>query len=406
MKFSLQRSLRSKLIIYGIFLLSLVLTLYAYSMSISISKDKYLAEFQQEHQELTETIIKKLHVYEQVLWSGVALFNSSDHVSRAEWKTFSDIVDINEHWPGIQALGYAIALPADTRAEHERLVREEGFAGYAIHPKHERPFYTSVALIEPFDWRNQRAFGYDMWSDSTRRTAMKAAMLSGEAHASGAITLIQETNSDTQQGFLIYTPVYTDSSKLEKGTVKSLDDIQGWVFAPLRINDFMRSIVKKAPAQHQIKIIDVTDGGEASQPAPSYKTLYYHANDASTDLVTRTTTTPIFGRQWQIELAIPRFNAIRQLAKESLFLFILSLCVDILLFVALLSYRGSQLREDQRFTNRYKGLIDSLNEKTANIDKLERENGILENNIETLQGWLQEREVRINELKMNQKDTP
>jgi CHASE1-domain containing sensor protein len=75
--------------------------------------------------------------------------------------------------------------------------------------------YTSIVYLEPFDERNKKAFGYDMFSEEVRADAMTKAMQSGEAALSGKITLVQESYKDIQPGFLMYLPVYKKGSKLD-----------------------------------------------------------------------------------------------------------------------------------------------------------------------------------------------
>lgn len=405
MKASLKKALLLLPVIYGIFLLSVCATVLGYFLSTSIAKDKYLSEFALEHEELTDKIEKRLHVYEQVLWSGVALFNSSERVSREEWKVFASIVDIGTHWPGIQALGYAIPLQPSELKAHEKTVHQEGFAGYAIYPNNNRDFYTSIYYIEPFDWRNQRAFGYDMWSNPIRQQAMKAAMLTGEAKASGAITLVQETTSDTQKGFLIYTPVYKDPNLLNRGMVKSLNNLKGWVYAPFRMNDFMLPIIDRVAPTTSINISDITPISDTSQAAhPSNSLLFEHLNPQPINAISHNKELNVFGRLWEISFTAPAFNPITHLTPATLALFFASLIADVLLLLILIHNRNNQLGTDDLFKERYKQLLLTLNQKTTDIEALQKEKEILENNVDTLQEWLQERELRINELKMNQKD--
>ena len=58
--------------------------------------------------------------------------------------------------------------------------------------------------------RNLRAFGYDMFSEPVRRAAMEAARDSGQAAATGRVTLVQEgaQRPGRALGFLMYVPVY------------------------------------------------------------------------------------------------------------------------------------------------------------------------------------------------------
>ena len=183
-----------------------------------------------------------MDIYEQVLTSGVAFFDSKGDVSREDWQVFIKGLNIEKNWPGIQGFGYSIPVPADQLQAHTELIRAEGFPDFSVKPPGERPFYTSIIYLEPFDWRNKRAFGYDMWSNDMRRAAMSRAQDTGNATLSGIITLVQETDKDVQKGFLFYLPVYHRGSDLQTLEARQ-KALRGWVYAPFRTKDLMDGIL-------------------------------------------------------------------------------------------------------------------------------------------------------------------
>ncbi|MGY2437702.1 CHASE domain-containing protein, partial [Escherichia coli] len=72
----------------------------------------------------------------------------------------------------------------------------------------ERDLYCVIQYLEPFDWRNQRAFGFDMCSETNRRSAILSSIATGMPTISGKVILVQETQDNTQSGFLMYLPLY------------------------------------------------------------------------------------------------------------------------------------------------------------------------------------------------------
>lgn len=142
-------------------------------------------------------IDQRLLAYEHALRGAVGLFAASDAVTRAEWRTYMRQLDIDKHYPGIQSIGFSLRIPPERRAAHLDAIRAEGFPDYSIRPAGERAEYTSIVFLEPFDWRNRRAFGYDMYSEPVRRVAMARARDTGRPSVSGKVTLVQET----EQGF-------------------------------------------------------------------------------------------------------------------------------------------------------------------------------------------------------------
>ena len=51
-----------------------------------------------------------------------------------------------------------------------------------MRPPGVRPLYSATEFLQPFDWRNQRAFGFDMYSEPERRQAMDRAWKTGKAN--------------------------------------------------------------------------------------------------------------------------------------------------------------------------------------------------------------------------------
>ena len=167
------------------------------------------SQFNGATERAADAISDRANIYINALQGGKGLFVASETVEREEWKKYVDSLDIQDNYPGIQGIGYAIFVSPDKKDEHIAMIREEGFPDYTIRPEGVRDIYSTIIYLEPFDIRNQQAFGYDMFSNSIRRLAMEQARDSGEAWLSGRITLVQEIdNDDVQPGFLIYVPHY------------------------------------------------------------------------------------------------------------------------------------------------------------------------------------------------------
>ncbi|MDA9189792.1 CHASE domain-containing protein, partial [bacterium] len=213
-----------------------------YYREAQISAKKFRREFGSEVGKVTVTIKNKIFNYETVLRAGISLFKASDNVNRKEWRDFSKSLELVKNWPGIQGLGYSVAVSAKDKQKHIDSIRSEGFKAYTIRPKGERKEYSSIIFLEPFDWRNKRAFGYDMWSNEVRKEAMKLARDSGEPKFSGKITLVQETDKNKQNGFLLYLPLYKNGVK-ELGSVEQRRrNFLGWVYSPFRVNNLFENL--------------------------------------------------------------------------------------------------------------------------------------------------------------------
>ena len=199
-------------------------------------------DFQLNCTDIQSKILSRLHSYAQLLRSGSALFAASDTITRSQWETFYEVCKINRNLPGIQGFGVSIIIPKKEYQKHIQQIRTEGFKNYSIHPSGDREFYTSIIYLEPFSGRNLRAFGYDMFTEPTRRKAMELSRDSDIAVLSGKVRLVQETDKDLQPGVLMYVPVYRKgmpANTLEQRRI----NIIGWVYSPYRMNDLMVGIL-------------------------------------------------------------------------------------------------------------------------------------------------------------------
>jgi diguanylate cyclase (GGDEF)-like protein/PAS domain S-box-containing protein len=225
-----------------VLMLSLVFTALAWSISADAIRAGAMQRFRFQTEDIAAAITRRLLTYETALRAGAGLFNASDTVTRGEWHKFVSDLQLQQTFPGIQGLGFSLMVTPQGLARHLDDIRAEGFPDYRIRPAGERDTYSSIIYLEPFDWRNQRAFGYDMYAEPVRRQAMKRARDSGAPAISGRVTLVQETTEDVQYGFLMYLPVYRKDLPTATGDERRAA-LLGFVYSPFRAKDFMQGIL-------------------------------------------------------------------------------------------------------------------------------------------------------------------
>ena len=204
--------------------------------------------------------------YEQLLRAGAGLFAASSSVNREEWRNFANELKVNEKFPGIQGIGYVQWISAKEKDAHLKRLRAEGFQDYVLRPAGERPFYASTVFMEPFDFRNQRALGFDMYADPVRRAAMEQARDSGEPTLSGKVTLAQETAQDVQTGCLLFMPIYRRGMAHDTIAERRAALI-GWVCGPFRLYDLMNGVL--GAASHELAV-EIFDGMQPSNSSLMY----------------------------------------------------------------------------------------------------------------------------------------
>ena len=121
--------------------------------------------FERSVTEAERALTEAMADYEQLLWSGAALFSASSNVTREEWRAFADGVQLDTRFPGLKGFGFAQVLTPAERAAHEAALRESGRPGYAIRPPGDRDMLTSIVYLEPevplpigCNWVRKRVF--------------------------------------------------------------------------------------------------------------------------------------------------------------------------------------------------------------------------------------------------------
>jgi PAS domain S-box-containing protein len=189
-----------------------------------------------------EAVRNRVQDYEQVLRGAAALFSTSGHVQRDDFRMFVQQLRLTSVYGGITSLAFAPRVRNADRAAHVQGVRAEGLARYDIRPPGERTEYFPVLYIEPFSTENQRAFGFDGFTDPVRRQAMQRARDRGTALMSERLVLEQERSEHRQPGLVLYMPVYQKGFR--SGTEEERRNaLTGFVTVAFRVSHLMRGIV-------------------------------------------------------------------------------------------------------------------------------------------------------------------
>lgn len=357
--FALLHDSRTAWIILAI---SLILTALAWQLSMSYVEKRARERFDFRVEDVHKRIATRMTEYEHVLRGGTALFDAQGEPTREQWRRYVATLQLERYYPGIQGMGYSKVIPAAEREKHQAAVRAEGYPDYTLRPDGERDLYSAIVYLEPFVARNLRAFGFDMYSEPTRRAAMSRARDEGVPAMSGMVTLVQEDGKDVQKGFLLYLPVYRKGA-----STRTLEErraaLLGWVYSPFRIKDLMNGILGGSPDDIDFTIYD----GEVVDPERRmYETHDTASKTRSADNQNQDFETfaklNVAGRTWTIVYDGHGFIA----ASDSLFSNIVAvggLLIDLLLFVTIASM-SSQKRSVE---GEVKQRTEELRERTADL---------------------------------------
>ncbi|MWV12959.1 PAS domain S-box protein [Pseudomonas sp. R-28-1W-6] len=247
-----------------------------------------------------QSVRERMLAYELVLRGMSGLMAGSSDVSHEEWQRATDQLQLQERYPGIQALSWGRYLRGAELEPYIQQTRASGRTGFQAYPPGPRDEYLIVDFIHPLDWRNRRALGFDMFSEATRRQAIVQARDSGEAVLTGPLKLRQETEQDVQAGLLLYLPVYRQNAP-QASIEERRTAVQGMVSGTFRMADLMRGILGSSS---ELFGIELTDSQNAANPLLRESTAQGHVARFETQR-----TLNIYGRTWLLKVSsTPRYE--------------------------------------------------------------------------------------------------
>ena len=308
----------SRVVPLATLVVALIITLLMWRAFDNSLKARSEEVYRDETKNISDSIIDRIHAHEHVLRGAAGIFSVKEDVSRTVWRHYVSALQLDENHPGILGIGFSKWLTPAEKDANVRQIRAEGFTEYSIRPEGKRPVYTSIIYLEPFDWRNQRAFGYDMYTEPLRRAAMDKARDENVATIAAKIILVQEIDKDKQSGMLMYVPVYRQGMPMDSVEQRRSAFI-GFVYSPIRMNDFVSGTLTKLPRNIAFDISLIgsqTPDGLMFSSIQTQKTVLPEKYQAA---ITSSVTVQSYGCSWLFTFkTLPGFN--KELNREKSFL--------------------------------------------------------------------------------------
>src|SRR6266550_3057478 len=285
---------------YGVLGGALIVTFVAALYVHRTTQAKDRARFENSVRQVSTTLQNRLDTHVALLRAGTGLFAASNSVEPDEFRRFVNQLDLPNHYPGIQGIGFSLKLQPEQRKQLTERMRKAGNPDFKIWPEGDRAEYHTIIYLEPSDRRNQAAIGFDMSTEPVRRAAMERARDTGAATASGRVTLVQEIEEPKQPGFLIYAPVYRNGAKVDT-IAERRAELEGFVYAAFRSVNLFPTIL----AAHEYNGIDfqVFDGAKAEAADLLYDSALRPNDVVSASRFGSTTTIPVAGGPWSLHFS-------------------------------------------------------------------------------------------------------
>lgn len=221
----------------AIFLLVAAITaLSVYAIELGDHKREH-AQLQQRAQAVASALERRSANMSSYLRAGAALFSTVEGVTPQLFERFVGNLDVAAGPSNSDGIGWAPRLLPDEVGAFER--RYQTMVGKPItvfpSPSADSVEVAPIAYLRPTSERNDRALGFDILSEATRRQATEEAIQLGNPVASGKLVLKQEGVTQ-HPGFVLYMPVF------EQG--RTPKRVKGFLFAPFNAHDFVASALE------------------------------------------------------------------------------------------------------------------------------------------------------------------
>ena len=284
------------------------------------------------------------------LRAGAALLSTMQDVPPDDFRRFVSELRLDADYRGAEGIGWAKVVRPSEIAQFNAELAASGPGNFQLRPipSGRQPYSIAVTYLQPDTERNRRALGFDMFSETTRRSAMEEAERTARPTATDKIVLQQEGDGEAP-GFLIYMPVF----EIGQGG----RELKGFIYSPFNARDFLQSALELEDAgSYAVRLYD----GEKSSENLLANT---HDTDLDDVRVARQTVT-IANNPWLLEVSEREVGGLSGLSMATL-IFGLLVAALLMLLVRMLT---QQAQEDEASLNWFEEQASIRNSLTRELN--------------------------------------
>ena len=187
--------------------------------------------------QLTIKIKERFNIHAQVVLSVAAKIKSTDKIDAKEFKLFIKELQIDKFTPGIHGITFNLVV------RPENLITfKKDYPNITIFPSGSRDLYTPVIYLESLNTSNDRAIGFDTYSNPIRQKAQDLAIASGAIALTDKIELLQDKNNVTKSGFILFAPIYHKNMPIDT-VAQRRAAIKAFVASPFQMEKLMEGLL-------------------------------------------------------------------------------------------------------------------------------------------------------------------
>ncbi|HJV02873.1 MAG TPA: CHASE domain-containing protein [Burkholderiaceae bacterium] len=208
----------SRMLIWGVGLsLALAVGMTLYAAALKTVEDDAEQRFQNLTRSTQYSISARVKSYSDLVRGLVALFQTTDNLSRLQFHQYVASLDLPQHFPAIEALTWAPlvmdaqrdAFVAAVRAD--RSLEPQGYPQFDIRPPGRRAHYAVLTYLEPTALAQEK-MGVDIAANPAIDRAMELSRDNGQVGASGQPIVVNQPTPHIGLGMRL--PVYRRGMEL------------------------------------------------------------------------------------------------------------------------------------------------------------------------------------------------
>jgi PAS domain S-box-containing protein len=271
-------------------LLPLGLTFYAWKATTENDYQRGQAKFHTLTIESEKALQNRIASYGNALLGAAGFMQGSVAVSREEWRTYVNTLQVRENFHGLHGIGWIAPVADADLAEYVRAARADGSADFTVHPDTRSGTNYIITFIEP-ESDNRAALGLNIAFEPTRLAAADRARDTGQPAMTGRVVLVQD--AQRAAGFLLLFPIYSRDMPLD--TVEGRRAaLRGWTYAPFVGHNSLDGLTHSQESEFRLRIYD---GGDERADALIYSTDVTRNTRAA---FTARSTLEIMQRRWTL----------------------------------------------------------------------------------------------------------
>jgi len=271
-----------------VFVIVLVVVWVIHLEMLAAAKQNLHAHFEDDAQEIADSIEQRGQRYDRILRSVSGLF--PPQLKLTDNRAFADYVralDIQSEYPGISAMGMAVVS------------KQQGETG----------FTTAIVHIAPDAPRNLKLLGVDPYAESLRQNAMLSSLASNKPAMTNQLSgLLPEAERARGAIFDMYMPLFQPNLLSDDSVEWRRTHILGWAFFSFHVADFIAGL---GPSRESGLALDIFDG----EVVPANQVLFYSNDSMNRELRSRvalfnmTKHVKISGHAWTVNVrSLPAYE--------------------------------------------------------------------------------------------------